>query len=207
MSTPRLSQTSYMVLGLLEMAERATPYDLKQLAARSTGNFWALPHTQLYNECARLAGLELLGERREESGRRRRTYWLTVDGRRALQAWREAPTEELYELRDAGMLKLFFGGDPVVLAESQLEAHTERLRAFEELRASAPEMSAGALLALEGGIGHEREFLRFWRNVRATGMARSGSPLPRERGEPEVGGRTFGAGLGARAPRPPGPGG
>jgi len=182
MSTPRLSQTSYLVLGLLEMAEPATPYDLKQLAARSTSNFWALPHTQLYNECARLAELELLGERREESGRRRRTYWLTVDGRRALQAWREAPTEELYELRDAGMLKLFFGGDPVVLAESQLEAHTERLRAFEELRESAPEMSGGALLALEGGIGHEREFLRFWRNVRATGMARSGSSLPREAG-------------------------
>ena len=54
-SGPRLSQTSFVVLGLIEQAEPATPYDLKQLAALSTSNFWALPHTQLYTECERLA--------------------------------------------------------------------------------------------------------------------------------------------------------
>ena len=51
-----------MVLGLIELAEPATPYDLKQLAALSTSNFWTLPHTQLYSECARLAGEGLLSE-------------------------------------------------------------------------------------------------------------------------------------------------
>jgi PadR family transcriptional regulator AphA len=166
MSSPRLSETSYVVLGLIELSEPATPYDLKRMAALSTSNFWALPHTQLYTECARLAGEGLLEERREQSGRRRRSYRLTVRGREALQAWREEPTSELYELRDGGMLKLFFGADPRPLADSQLEAHGGRLRAFEELRDTATGMSAGARLALEGGIGHEREFIRFWKRVR-----------------------------------------
>ena len=43
------------MLGLIEQAEPATPYDLKQLAQLSTSNFWTVPHTQLYTECARLA--------------------------------------------------------------------------------------------------------------------------------------------------------
>lgn len=162
MSTPRLTETSYIVLGLLEQAEPATPYDLKQLAQISTNNFWSVPHTQLYTECARLAGEGLLDERLEQTGRRRRTYRLTRRGRQTLQAWRDEPTGELYELRDAGTLKLFFGGDPARLAATQLEAHGRRLKAYEQLRAQIPEAPRGQLLALELGIGHEREFIRFW---------------------------------------------
>src|SRR5690242_20714668 len=106
MSSPRLGQGSFVVLGLIELAEPATPYDLKQLAAISTSYFWSLPHTQLYSECARLADEGLLSERREPDGRRRRTYRLTAGGRRVLARWREEPTGELYELRDEGLLKL-----------------------------------------------------------------------------------------------------
>jgi len=164
-----LSETSYLVLGLLELLEPATPYELKRFAALSTANFWSLPHTQLYTECPRLAAAGLLRERREQSGRRRRTYTLTRRGREELDAWRNTPTGELYELRDEGMLKLFLGGDVVALADSQLEAHTRRLRVFQELHASAKELPAGQRLALEGGIGHEREFIRFWKRVRARG--------------------------------------
>jgi hypothetical protein len=39
-----------VVLGLISLAEPATPYDLKQLAAISTSYFWSLPHTQLPGE-------------------------------------------------------------------------------------------------------------------------------------------------------------
>ena len=166
MSTPRLSQTSFVVLGLIELAEPATPYDLKQLAALSTSNFWTLPHTQLYSECARLADEGLLSERQEQSGRRRRSYRLTARGRDTLQRWREEPTGELYELRDEGLLKLFFGGDPAKLAEMQLVSHRGRLAAYEALRDGGGEqLPRGQRLALEAGIGHEREFIRFWRRV------------------------------------------
>ena len=51
----RLTPTSYIVLGLLEAAGEATPYDLKRAVGTSVGNFWSLQHSQLYAEPARLA--------------------------------------------------------------------------------------------------------------------------------------------------------
>src|SRR3954452_1622993 len=105
MPVTRLTSTSYVVLGLIEQMQPASPYDLKQAAAQGVGQFWSLPHTQLYSECGRLAEAGLLSERREESGRRRRLYRLTKAGSRALDRWREEPTSELYELRAAGLLK------------------------------------------------------------------------------------------------------
>jgi len=164
---PRLTETSYIVLGLIEQAGCATPYDLKRLAQLSTNNFWSVPHTQLYTECARLAGAGLLDERREQTGRRRRTYRLTERGRELLAEWANEPTAELYELRDASTLKLYFGGDPANLAASQLEAHRRQLEVYERVRASLEGAPAGQRLALECGIGHEREFIRFWSRMLA----------------------------------------
>jgi|SRR5277367_2013710 len=162
MSTTRLTETSYIVLGLLERVEPATPYDLKQLAHVSTVNFWTVPHTQIYTECGRLAEAGLLEEERESTGRRRRIYRLTQPGRDALQKWREDATSGLYELRDVATLKLFFGADPKPLAAEQLEAHRRRLAEYEELLVGLDQAPEGWRLALELGIGHEREFLRFW---------------------------------------------
>ena len=158
----RLGETSYIVLGLLELAEPATPYDLKQIAKISTGYFWSVPHTQLYTECARLADAGLLDEQRESTGRRRRVYRLTPRGRERLQSWRTEPTSALYELRDAGTLKLFFGADPATLSAVQLAAHRARLDAYEQLLREIPDAPAGQRLALELGIGQERAFIDFW---------------------------------------------
>jgi DNA-binding PadR family transcriptional regulator len=162
MSTRRLTETSYIVLGLLERLQPATPYDLKRVAQLSTINFWTVPHTQLYSECARLAEEGLLSEQREQSGRRRRVYSLTERGALALDEWRSEPTDALEEVRDAGLLKLFFGADPAKLAVAQLRAHQRQLEAYEQMRAEDAGVPRGMLLALEAGIGHEREFVRFW---------------------------------------------
>src|SRR5262245_44355073 len=108
----RLTPTSYIVLGLIEASGEATPYDLKQAVAGSLGNFWSLQHAQLYTEPQRLAKAGYLKERREEGGRRRRHYSITAEGRAALSAWLAEPTDELTELRDLALLKIFFGGDP-----------------------------------------------------------------------------------------------
>jgi DNA-binding PadR family transcriptional regulator len=167
MAKTRLTPTSYVVLGLIEQMQPASPYDLKRAVALGVGQFWSLPHTQLYSECERLAEAGLLSERREESGRRRRLYRLTKAGEEELDRWRAEPTGELYELRDAGLLKLFFGADPKTLAPPQIEAHAERLREYEELLERGTKMNApaGALHAVECGIGHEREYLRFWKRL------------------------------------------
>jgi PadR family transcriptional regulator, regulatory protein AphA len=161
-SSVRLTETSYIVLGLLEQFQPATPYDLKRLAQLSTINFWSVPHTQLYTECARLAEAGLLSERREQTGRRRRIYRLADAGAQALERWRSEPTDALEELRDAGTLKLFFGADPARLAAVQVEAHRRQLESYERLHEQAGELPRGMRLALEAGIGHERESIRFW---------------------------------------------
>jgi len=164
------------VLGLLEVVQPATPYDLKQLAQVSTLHFWSVPHTQLYTECARLAAGGLLDERRERTGRRRRTYTLTDAGRAALDAWRSTPSSDTYELRDTATLKLFMGADPATLAAAQVSAHAALLAEYEALHAELAnnDAPAGWRLALELGIGHEREFVRFWSELAADHTAATG---------------------------------
>ncbi|HEX2084382.1 MAG TPA: PadR family transcriptional regulator [Solirubrobacteraceae bacterium] len=163
---PRLTAVSYMVLGLIENAGEATPYQLKQVAARSVGNFWTIQHAQLYTECERLAKAGLLSEEREKGGRRRRTYRLTEAGRDALREWVATPATELGELRSPGLLQLFFGAEKGPLARAQLEAHGAKLAEYEALYATARDwLPEGQRLSLEAGIAHEREWLRFWREI------------------------------------------
>src|SRR5579875_1166963 len=127
MSSVRLSTTSYVVLGLVEICQPATPYEIKRAAEHSTASFWSVPHTQLYSECSRLAREGLLDERQEPSGRRRKLYRLTPGGQTALDRWRAEPAGTSLEIRDPGVLKLFFGADPRPLAEAQLEMHKKQL--------------------------------------------------------------------------------
>jgi PadR family transcriptional regulator, regulatory protein AphA len=158
-----LTPTSYVVLGLIELSGEATPYELKQAVRASLANFWPIQHAQLYSEPERLAAAGYLNERRERSGRRRRRYSLTERGRDALAEWRRSPTERLSELRDPALLKLFFGADPAALAQTRLVAHRAKLAEYERLKQRDPgDGPRGPWLALESGIGHEREWIRFW---------------------------------------------
>ena len=158
-----LTPTSYIVLGLLERAGESTPYDLKQLVAGSVGNFWSVPHSQLYAEPERLARGGYLRERREAWGRRRRLYSLTERGHEALAAWRAEPTEDLPELRDPGLLKLFFGGEERALAAVRRDAHRAKLAEYEARRElDTGEGPRGPWRTLDAGIAHEREWVRFW---------------------------------------------
>lgn len=166
----KLTPTSIIVLGLVEAAGEATPYDLKQGVAASVGNFWSVPHSQLYAEPDRLAEAGLLSERREEGGRRRRVYRITGQGRAALAAWRGEPPEDLGELREPGLLKLFFGADPVELARAQLELHRAKLAEYEERARFDPGTGPrGPWLALQAGIRHAREWIAFWEELAESG--------------------------------------
>jgi PadR family transcriptional regulator AphA len=167
-SQDRLSSTSYIVLSLIDAAGEATPYDLKRSAAASIGNFWSVPHAQVYAEPERLAAGGYLSERREQGGRRRRHYRLTAKGEEALRTWRAEPTDEMAELRDPGVLKLFFGGDPKPLAEAQLKVHRRRLDELEELLRRVDgdsRVPRGVSLTFRAGLGHEREWVAFWEAI------------------------------------------
>jgi PadR family transcriptional regulator AphA len=163
LSDTQLTPTSYIVLGFLAELGASTPYALKQALESSAGNFWSVPHSQLYAEPARLAAAGYLSERQEKAGRRRKTYALTAKGRRALERWCDEPTDELPELRDLSLLKMFFGGDPARLARAQLAAHRAKLESYRAmLEADTGDDPRGPWRTLEAGLAHEREWVRYW---------------------------------------------
>ena len=101
-----------------------------------------------------------------EHGHRHRVFCASladVFDNKAPRAWRA----ELYELRDPGLLKLFCGSAPAAVAEAQLANHQRRLSRYNELLTD--ELPEGQRLSLEAGIGHEREYIRFWTRLTRNG--------------------------------------
>jgi PadR family transcriptional regulator AphA len=161
----RLTPISFIVLGLLSWAKKATPYELKQMAA-PLSDLWSVQHTQLYGEPARLAKVGYLTEQQETTGRRRKTYALTKKGREALMEWLAGPTNAFTELRDPGLLKLYFGASPKRVAAEQAELHRRKLAEYETFVANgSPEEAEGPWLALQAGLAHEREWVRYWEKL------------------------------------------
>ncbi len=172
MSSTQLTPVSYLLLGLVERAGTATAYALKQKVAESVGYFWTFSHSQIYSEAAHLAGAGLLAEEQEETGRRRRSYTITRAGREALRAWLREATEVQPEVRDLGLLKLFFGGlvdrsDVTGLARAQQEGHRARLSRYEQIEAALPDRPdwPHAAATLRMGLLMERAFVRFWGEI------------------------------------------
>jgi DNA-binding PadR family transcriptional regulator len=137
---------------------RRTGYDIKQLVDKSTRHFWAASYGQIYPELRRLEEQGLIRGRSEPSGARARTvYELTDAGAEALRGWLGSDAELAYELRDEGMLKLFFSD---VAPEARIE-NIRAMRALYErkrdqlaaLEANAGEIPTGPSLTLQIGLG------------------------------------------------------
>jgi len=135
-----LSPTGKVILGMLSMGPRSG-YEIKAFVDRSTRFFWAASYGQIYPELRRLAQQGLIeGKAAPQGGRRRTVYRLTPDGRRELRAWLEQPPEVL-ELRDEGLLQLFFAGAQPEGARATLEGkrelHREKLGRLREIEPAA----------------------------------------------------------------------
>jgi len=112
-----LSPTARVILGLLTFRPR-TGYDIKQATDRSTRFFWGASYGQIYPELRRLERAGLVASHEEPRGQvPRRVYRLTEDGRLAFESWLSEPTDQ-YEVRDEGLLRLFFGD---AMSAAQLE--------------------------------------------------------------------------------------
>jgi PadR family transcriptional regulator, regulatory protein AphA len=149
-----LSSTAYVILGFLSWRPMSG-YDIKGIVDESTRFFWAASYGQIYPELRRLADAGLIEAEGESSdGRRRTPYRLTADGRRALEGWLgEDPG--VFEMRDEGLLKLFFASASPRSARSTIRAkrdtHAETLERFRELEASG-KPTGYALRVLRYGI-------------------------------------------------------
>jgi PadR family transcriptional regulator AphA len=142
-----LGKTSYVVLGMLRFGRR-TGYEIKSLVDVSTRFFWAASYGQIYPELRRLEKLGLVRGRRDDTdGRRRKSYELTPAGERELEDWLLSDEPLHLEMRNEGLLKLFFSdpldaGERARLWRQMGEAHADkrdRLLAIQPAAATSAE--------------------------------------------------------------------
>jgi len=131
-----LSSTAYVILGLLRKGAK-TGYEIKSVVDRSTRFFWAASYGQIYPELRKLAEAGLIeGASKPSGGRKRTEYRLTPAGRKELRRWLEIEPE-VFEMRDEGLLKLFFAGASPDAGPKVIEAkrahHEEKLRQLAEI--------------------------------------------------------------------------
>jgi PadR family transcriptional regulator, regulatory protein AphA len=175
-----LSPTAYVILGMLSWRPMSG-YDIKAVVDRSTRFFWAASYGQIYPELRRLADSGLIdGEPRPQGGRRRTVYKLTSSGRRRLREWLRAEPET-FELRDEGLLKLFFASAAPESAVDALAAkrryHLDKLEQLREIE-RAGTASGFAHTVLRYGI-EQSEWTARWCE-RAIAELEQGGAVDRE---------------------------
>jgi DNA-binding PadR family transcriptional regulator len=155
----KLSPTAYVILGMLRHDPRSG-YEIKRMVDRSTRFFWAASYGQIYPELRRLAKASLVEAEQQPTGRRKRTlYRLTDAGRDELRRWIAAASARL-EVRDEGLLKLFFAGaadrhDALAIVDAkqrQAEAKLAALREIEPIARAASSSDPFPYLVLRYGL-------------------------------------------------------
>jgi DNA-binding PadR family transcriptional regulator len=156
-----LSATAYVILGMVSREPRSG-YEIKALVDDTTRFFWAASYGQIYPELKRLAEAGLLEGRDEPRGERRRTvYAITAAGESALKDWLRRPPET-FEMREEGLLKLFFAGvlppgEAARILRAMARYRRELAERLHGIEPKAQEKADGArdpypLMVLRGGI-------------------------------------------------------
>ena len=161
-----LSPTGRVILGLIANRPRSG-YDIKAMVDKSTRFFWAASYGQIYPELKRLAERGLIEGADESQGERPRTvYSITQAGREALSEWLGSE-EQVHELRDEALLKLFFSGQAshdelVSVIQTKREEHLDALERFYEIEPlAASSEDFGPLMVLRYGMAYS-EFAANW---------------------------------------------
>jgi DNA-binding PadR family transcriptional regulator len=135
----QLSATAYVILGMIR-GEPRSGYKIKSLVDETTRFFWAASYGQIYPELKKLAEAGLIeGIDSPTGGRRRTVYEITTDGEEELKAWLRQPPET-YEMREEGLLKLFFADalPPAEAVEILRAMRSHRLAVAAQLREMEP---------------------------------------------------------------------
>jgi DNA-binding PadR family transcriptional regulator len=169
-----------------------TGYDIRRAVELSARYFWTISPVQIYPELKKLEAAGLLeGADDPHSNRRRRTYKPTRAGRAALQTWLDADEELTLELRDLGLLKLFFADctdieQAIARCESLARRHATLVKRFDAEILPAAEAHAAAtglrFPLLAARIGREENesnverYARLARELRASVAATTSDP-------------------------------
>ncbi len=155
-----LSPTAYVILGMISREPRSG-YEIKALVDNTTRFFWAASYGQIYPQLKRLSEAGLVAGSDAPRGERKRTvYAITAEGRRELEDWLRQPPQTV-EMREEGLLKLFFAGvlPPEEAAETLRSMHAYRRDIAARLRSMEPDAEEKLaqddpfpLIVLQGGI-------------------------------------------------------
>jgi PadR family transcriptional regulator AphA len=152
-----LSATAYVILGMVSREPRSG-YEIKALVDDTTRFFWAASYGQIYPELKRLSEAGLVeGMDASTGGRKRTVYAITDDGEHELKAWLREPPHT-YEMREEGLLKLFFAGalpreEATVILRSMREHRLGLAKRLRQMEPKALEKEDPLpLIVLRGGI-------------------------------------------------------
>jgi PadR family transcriptional regulator AphA len=156
-----LSAPAYVVLGMVRLGARSG-YEIKQAVELSIRFFWTISQAQIYPslEQLELRGL-ICGHDAPRGRRRRRAYQITEAGQRELREWLKRADPMRFELRDLGLVKLFFADalerdealELVTTIKARSQERVETLRAIEPAgEEAAGEGNLHPLLTLRMGI-------------------------------------------------------
>ena len=180
-----LNPVSYVVLGFADQwAAELTSYDLKQMVAGSVGYFWSFPTAS--STPSRLASRQPATSTRKSrrAGAGAGSTASRRAGRKALQAWLAEPIGDGTEVRDLGLLKLFFAGagspDTVTRLAEQRAVHEQNLAGYDALHeAICGTAGPWELATLDLGRRFEQMAVDFWADVTQQAQGRAAPMRPR----------------------------
>jgi PadR family transcriptional regulator AphA len=167
-----LSPTAYVILGMVSREARSG-YEIKAAVDNTTRFFWAASYGQIYPELKRLSDAGLIeGVDASRGDRKRTVYAITADGEAELKDWLRRPPETA-EMREEGLLKLFFSGvlKPAEAVETLRSMRRMRLELVERLRALEPDKDEStdpySLIVLRAGIEFNEWFAGWCKRMEA----------------------------------------
>lgn len=165
---PELGAPAYVVLGMVGLGARSG-YEIKQAVELSIRFFWTISQAQIYPSLEQLERAGFVHGRSEPQGRRpRRIYEITEAGEAALEEWLRREEPMPFELRDIGLVKLFFADaldrdDAVALLMAVQIRSQERVATLREIEPAAElaeeEGNAHPLLTLRMGIAFHQAMI------------------------------------------------
>jgi len=165
---PELSPPAYVVLGMVRLGTHSG-YAIKQAVERSIRFFWTISQAQIYPSLEQLERAGFVRGRSEPRGKRpRRVFEITALGDAALREWLRAEEPMPFELRDVGMLKLFFADalerdDAVALLTALRRRSAERVATLRAIEPVAQRVEQDGniypLLTLRMGIAFHQAML------------------------------------------------
>jgi PadR family transcriptional regulator, regulatory protein AphA len=163
-----LGPPDYVVLGMVRLGARSG-YEVKRAVELSIRFFWTISQAQIYPSLERLERAGLLTGREEPQGKRpRRVFEITSAGEAALREWLDRQEPMPFELRDVGMLKLFFadaqdGEGALALLAAVKRRSEQRVSTLGEIESAAviaeQEGNAYPLLTLQMGIAFHQAMI------------------------------------------------